>query len=123
MKARASFAAASVLAAMTATPLLLPQAQATPDCSAVGSVGNDCVFLTMLKSQGIQVDDPDQAISVGKEVCESLRSGESQQSLVQALLQDNSDLTGKQAQFLVFFSLNTYCPANSRGGMSPGANG
>jgi hypothetical protein len=96
--------------ALLAEPALFPKAQAAPNCDVVGSVGNDCVFLRLLKIQGIIVLDQDATIAEGQRFCDYLREGISEGEIVQALLRDNATITGKQAIFYVSLAKNTYCP-------------
>jgi hypothetical protein len=82
-------------------------AVATAGSAAAGSTDDD--FLAQLKTQGIGYDSPQGAIQDGHVVCQDLANGRSVNSIGQEIL-SNTDLTTKQAAFVIVAAVHSYCP-------------
>jgi hypothetical protein len=106
-----SLAAFVTSLAMLTAPALLPAAQASPNCDTAGAVGNDCVFLRVMASNGLNFPEPDEAISLAKEVCNDLQDGRSTNALAAEFLRDNPSWKAQQAFAFVGIAMNVYCPS------------
>jgi hypothetical protein len=87
-----------------------------------GNSGNDADFLKHLSSAGLTFQDPAQAISVAKNVCDLSDKGTSGTDIVANLQKLNPGFTGDGAAKFTGIAAKDYCPkyANSGGQSSQG---
>ncbi|GFG73515.1 DUF732 domain-containing protein [Mycobacterium botniense] len=79
----------------------------------------DTVFLDELDRAGIEYADAQDAVSIGKDVCDYLAAGRPVNTVVRALKMRNHHLSMHNAAQFVAISAQTYCPAQlPAGGIS-----
>jgi hypothetical protein len=79
-------------------------------CAAPASADqNDDAFIAALVNQGIPVPDDNAAIQTGRNICALLDQGTTRPLLVMQLIA-NSNLSPRQAGFLLGLSASAYCP-------------
>ncbi|WP_307857436.1 DUF732 domain-containing protein [Mycobacterium sp. SM1] len=76
----------------------------------------DSVFLDQLDRAGIEYADAQDAISVGKDVCDYLAAGNPVNTAVRALKIRNHHLSLHNAAQFVAISEQTYCPSQLSAG-------
>jgi Protein of unknown function (DUF732) len=69
----------------------------------------DDAFIAALENNGINVNDPNAAITRGHNVCAALDNGQDEPFLVLDVINDTR-LSARQAGFLVGVSVAAYCP-------------
>jgi hypothetical protein len=72
--------------------------------------GNDAEFLKHLKNAGLTYQDPDQAITVAKSVCDLADKGTSGADIVDNLKKQNPGFTGDGASKFTAIAASDYCP-------------
>jgi Protein of unknown function (DUF732) len=72
--------------------------------------GNDAEFLKQLKNAGLTYQDPDQAITVAKSVCDLADKGTSGTDIVDNLKKQNPAFTGDGASKFTAIAASDYCP-------------
>jgi hypothetical protein len=72
--------------------------------------GNDAEFLKHLKNAGLTYQDPDQAITVAKSVCDLADKGTSGTDIVDNLKKQNPAFTGDGASKFTAIAASHYCP-------------
>ncbi len=85
---------------------LAAPAYADPDSGAP----DDASFLASLRSAGVIVANPTQAIAIGHSVCGQMGKGKSGPQLVADLQIDNPGLTTDHASVFVALAAKFYCP-------------
>lgn len=75
----------------------------------------DAMFLTAVDRAGIEYTDPQEAASVGREVCDYLQAGHQPDGAARALRISNRSLSGKNAAKFVMFAQAAYCPGQPAG--------
>jgi hypothetical protein len=81
-----------------------------------GNSGNDADFLKHLSNAGLTFQDPAQAISVAKNVCDLSDKGTSGTEIVDNLQKLNPGFTGDGAARFTGIAANDYCPKYSHSG-------
>ncbi|MEB3020374.1 DUF732 domain-containing protein [[Mycobacterium] crassicus] len=71
----------------------------------------DAVFLNAVNQAGIEYTDAQEAVSVGREVCDYLGAGHQVDGAARALRISNRSLSVKNAAKFVTFAQAAYCPA------------
>jgi hypothetical protein len=94
----------ALLAVCAALGLAAP-ASADPD-----GTPDDAMFLASLRSAGVIVANPTQAISIGHSVCGQMSKGKSGPQLVSDLQIDNPGLSADHAGVFVALAAKFYCP-------------
>ncbi|EFG73654.1 hypothetical protein HMPREF0591_6435 [Mycobacterium parascrofulaceum ATCC BAA-614] len=77
---------------------------------AHADVNNDQDFLTDLRDAGITYQNGDNAITIGKSVCELLDDGQSSAEIVTQLRNQNPAFQGASAAKFTYLSAAHYCP-------------
>lgn len=94
---------------------------------AHADIDNDQDFLKDLRDSGITYQDPGNAITVGKSVCELLDDGQSSADIVTQLRNKNPGFQGASAAKFTYLSAAHYCPkyvtGEDRGPKPEGAAG
>lgn len=94
---------------------------------AHADIDNDQDFLTDLRQAGITYQDPGNAITIGKSVCELLDDGQSDAEIVTQLRNRNPAFQGASAAQFTMLSAAHYCPkyltGEDRGSKPEGAPG
>ena len=94
---------------------------------AYADIDNDQDFLTDLRQAGITYQDPGNAITIGKSVCELLDDGQSSAEIVTQLRNRNPAFQGASAAQFTLLSAAHYCPkyvtGEDRGPKPTGAAG
>jgi hypothetical protein len=85
---------------------LAAPAYADPDSGAP----DDAIFLASLRSAGVIVANPTQAIAIGHSVCGQMSKGKSGPQLVSDLQIDNPGLSTDHASVFVALAAKFYCP-------------
>jgi hypothetical protein len=85
---------------------LAAPAYADPDSGAP----DDAVFLASLRSAGVIVANPTQAIAIGHSVCGQMAKGKSGPQLVSDLQIDNPGLSTDHAGVFIALAAKFYCP-------------
>lgn len=75
----------------------------------------DAVFLNAVDQAGIEYTDPQEAIGVGREVCNYLHAGHHPDGAARALRISNRSLSVKNSAKLVTFAEVAYCPDQPAG--------
>ncbi|BBX24340.1 hypothetical protein MTER_37510 [Mycolicibacter terrae] len=70
----------------------------------------DAVFLAAVDQAGIEYTDPQEAVAVGRQVCDYLQSGHGPDAAARALKISNRSLSVKNAARFVAFSKTAFCP-------------
>lgn len=70
----------------------------------------DAAFLASLRQAGITYQDPDQAVTAAKKVCDLISSGKSAPDVVQQLRNANPGFTMDAATKFTGIAANAYCP-------------
>ncbi|MEO6795122.1 MAG: DUF732 domain-containing protein [Mycobacterium sp.] len=70
----------------------------------------DAMFLSAVEQAGIEYTDPQEAVSVGREVCNYLHAGHQADGAARALRISNRSLSVKNAARFVGFAKAAYCP-------------
>lgn len=94
---------------------------------AHADINNDQDFLKDLRDAGITYQNPDNAITVGKAVCDLLDDGQSDAKIVTDLRNQNPAFQGASAAKFTYLSAAHYCPkyitGDDRGPKPDGAGG
>lgn len=77
---------------------------------AHADIDNDQDFLTDLRDAGITYQNPGNAITIGKSVCELLDGGQSSADIVTQLRNQNPAFQGAAAAKFTYLSAAHYCP-------------
>ncbi|HTX95941.1 MAG TPA: DUF732 domain-containing protein [Mycobacterium sp.] len=77
---------------------------------AYADIDNDQDFLTDLGDAGITYENPGNAITTGKAVCDLLDDGQSSAQIVTQLRNQNPAFQGAGAAKFTFLSAAHYCP-------------
>lgn len=85
---------------------LAAPASADPDSGAP----DDAAFLASLRSAGVIVANPTQAIAIGHSVCGQMAKGKSGPQLVSDLQIDNPGLSTDHAGVFIALAAKFYCP-------------
>ncbi|HEU4361511.1 MAG TPA: DUF732 domain-containing protein [Mycobacterium sp.] len=67
-------------------------------------------FLNTIDQAGIEYTDPQDAIAVGRQVCDYLHAGHPANSAARALKISNRSLSVKNAAKFVMFAQSAFCP-------------
>ena len=94
------------LAAVVATAAAVPAAHADPAPAADPAA----LFLTAVDDAGIEYTDPQEAVALGRQVCDYLQAGHPPNAAARALKISNRSLSTKNAAKFVAFSRTAYCP-------------
>lgn len=70
----------------------------------------DAAFLTAVDQAGIEYTDPQEAVAVGRQVCDYLHAGHQADGAARALRISNRSLSVKNAARFVMFARTAYCP-------------
>jgi hypothetical protein len=90
---------------------------------AHADTNQDQAFLSAVKSAGITVKNPDDAITTGKAVCESVQAGKQPADLVKTLQEANPDLPQVAAAKFTALATSAYCPDQLPGAKPPKGGG
>lgn len=83
-------------------------AMATP--AHADTDGNDQSFLVALQKAGLTYQDPDRAVSAGKQVCDLVNGGMTGVDIVKNLEQYNPGFAGDGAAKFTAIAAEAYCP-------------
>jgi hypothetical protein len=72
--------------------------------------GNDQSFLVALQQAGLTYQDPDRAVSAGKQVCDLVDGGMTGVDIVKNLEQYNPGFAGNGAAKFTAIAAEAYCP-------------
>ena len=72
--------------------------------------GNDQSFLVALQQAGLTYQDPDRAVSAGKQVCDLVNGGTDMSDVVTTLTKKNTSLNPDKASKFAAIAANAYCP-------------
>jgi Protein of unknown function (DUF732) len=72
--------------------------------------GNDQSFLVALQQAGLSYQDPDRAVSAGKQVCDLVAGGMTGVDIVKNLEQYNPGFAGDGAAKFTAIAAEAYCP-------------
>ena len=72
--------------------------------------GNDQSFLVALQQAGLTYQDPDRAVSAGKQVCDLVGGGMTGADIVRNLEQYNPGFAGNGAAKFTAIAAEAYCP-------------
>ena len=72
--------------------------------------GNDQSFLVALQQAGLSYQDPDRAVSAGKQVCDLVSGGMTGVDIVKNLEQYNPGFAGDGAAKFTAIAAEAYCP-------------
>lgn len=72
--------------------------------------GNDQSFLVALQQAGLSYQDPDRAVSAGKQVCDLVDGGMTGVDVVKNLEQYNPGFAGNGAAKFTAIAAEAYCP-------------
>jgi len=75
----------------------------------------DAMFLNAIDQAGIEYTDPQEAVSVGREVCNYLHAGHHPDGAARALRISNRSLSVKNSAKFVTFAAVAYCPDQPAG--------
>lgn len=92
---------------MTAVAVAAAAGLAAP---AHADLDPDAVFLAAVDTAGIEYTDPQEAVAVGREVCDYLHAGHHRDAAARALRISNRTLSAKKAARFVVFAQTAYCP-------------
>jgi hypothetical protein len=70
----------------------------------------DAVFLNAVDQAGIEYTDPQEAVAVGRQVCDYLQTGHHADGAARALRISNRSLSVKNSARFVSFAQTAYCP-------------
>ncbi len=70
----------------------------------------DTMFLNAVDQAGIEYTDPQEAVAVGRQVCDYLHAGHPANSAARALKISNRSLSVKNAARFVVFAQSAFCP-------------
>lgn len=70
----------------------------------------DAIFLNAVDQAGIEYTNPQEAVAVGREVCDYLQAGHSPDAAARALRISNRTLSAKNTARFVVFSQTAFCP-------------
>lgn len=70
----------------------------------------DVAFLSAIDQAGIEYTDPQEAVAVGREVCDYLHAGHQTDGAARALRISNRGLSVKNAARFVMAARTSYCP-------------
>jgi hypothetical protein len=84
--------------------------------------GNDSDFLKHLSNAGLSYQDPAQAVSVAKGVCDLADKGTSGADIVDDLKKENPSFTGDGAAKFTAIAASDYCPKYAVSGNNKPAN-
>ena len=90
---------------------------------AHADTNQDQAFLAAVKSAGIVVKNPDDAIVTGKAVCESVQAGKQPVDLVKNLQDLNPELPQVAAAKFTSIATGVYCPDQLPGAKPPKGGG
>jgi len=79
----------------------------------------DQAFVAAVRSAGINVKNPDDAVVTGKAVCESTESGKPTADVVKGLQELNPDLPQVSAAKFAALATSAYCPDQLPGAKPP----
>ncbi|OBJ49386.1 DUF732 domain-containing protein [Mycobacterium sp. 1423905.2] len=82
---------------------------AVATAGAAGASTTDDAFIARMASVGVTFSSPQAAAQDGHHVCSELASGKSGTEVAKDVL-NHTDLTSKQAAYLVVNATNAYCP-------------
>lgn len=71
----------------------------------------DIAFVTAVDKAGIEYTDPQDAIALGRQVCDYLQAGHSPDAAARALRISNRTLSAKNTARFVVFAQTAFCPA------------
>ena len=74
--------------------------------------GNDQSFLVALQQAGLTYQDPDRAVSAGKQVCDLVDGGMTGVDIVKNLEQYNPGFAGNGAAKFTAIAAEAYCPTS-----------
>lgn len=77
---------------------------------AHADIDPDAAFLNAVDQAGIEYTDPQEAVAVGREVCDYLHAGHPANSAARALKISNRSLSVKNAARFVTFARTAFCP-------------
>ncbi|HTX94231.1 MAG TPA: DUF732 domain-containing protein [Mycobacterium sp.] len=90
-------------------------------CAAPASADqNDDAFIAALQRDGIAFSDRDAAITAGHNICAGLDRGETPAALIGGVVR-NTDLSARQAAYLIGASVASYCPQHRNVVDNPGS--
>lgn len=70
----------------------------------------EALFLAAVDHAGIEYTDPQEAVAVGREVCDYLHAGHPPNAAARALKISNRSLSNKNAAKFVVFAETVFCP-------------
>jgi Protein of unknown function (DUF732) len=89
-----------------------------------GDISNDKAFLAELRQAGVSYQDPDNAVTAAKSVCQLVDDGKSVAEIITELRNRNPSFQGTAAAKFTALAADHYCPDYmTGGGLSDGANG
>lgn len=77
---------------------------------AAADTDPDALFITAIDQAGIEYTQPQDAVAVGREVCDYLYSGHGPDAAARAVRISNRSLSVKNAARFVAFSEAAFCP-------------
>ncbi|OBH16593.1 DUF732 domain-containing protein [Mycolicibacter terrae] len=77
---------------------------------AHAEIDPDAAFLSAVDQAGIEYTDPQEAVAVGRQVCDYLHAGHGPDAAARALKISNRSLSVKNAARFVAFSRSAFCP-------------
>jgi hypothetical protein len=89
-----------------------------------GDISNDKAFLTELQQAGVTYQDPNNAVTAAKSVCQLVDDGKSAAEIIAELRNRNPSFQGTSAAKFTALAAAHYCPQYmTGGGLQDGANG
>ncbi|HWF28390.1 MAG TPA: DUF732 domain-containing protein [Mycobacterium sp.] len=89
-----------------------------------GDISNDRSFLAELRQAGVTYQDPDNAVTAAKSVCQLVGDGKSAAEIIAELRNRNPSFQGTSAAKFTALAAAHYCPEYmTGGGLNDGANG
>ena len=89
-----------------------------------GDISNDKDFLAELRQVGLSYQDPDNAVTAAKSVCQLADDGKSATEIITELRNRNPSFQGTSAAKFTALAAAHYCPEYmTGGGLQDGANG
>ena len=94
------------------------------DGGDTSNTGNDKAFLAELQQAGLTFQDPNNAVTAAKSVCQLVDDGKSAAEIITELRNRNPSFQGTSAAKFTALAAAAYCPQYmTGGGLQDGANG